>query len=35
VGGKVDLVDELLALNYVNAEMGGMDRTGFKAWLAL
>lgn len=33
VGGKVDLVDELLAVNYVNAGMGGMDRTGFKAWL--
>ena len=33
VGGNVDLVDDLLAVNYVNVGMGGMDRTGFKAWL--
>ena len=33
VGGHVDLVDDLLAANYVNRGMGGMDRTGFKAWL--
>jgi predicted ester cyclase len=33
VGGHVDLVDELLATNYVNRGMGGMDRAGFKAWL--
>jgi predicted SnoaL-like aldol condensation-catalyzing enzyme len=33
VGGNVDLVDELLAANYVNAGMGGMDRGGFKSWL--
>lgn len=32
-GGNVDLVDELLATNYVNAGMGGMDRGSFKAWL--
>lgn len=32
-GGNVDLVDELLAANYVNAGMGGMDREGFKSWL--
>src|SRR5436190_19188075 len=33
VGGHVDLVDDLLAANYVNRGMGGMDRAGFKAWL--
>ena len=32
-GGNVDLVDDLLATNYVNTGMGGMDRAGFKAWL--
>ena len=32
-GGDVDLVDELLAANYVNAGMGGMGRSDFKAWL--
>ena len=32
-GGQVDLVDELLAANYVNRGMGDMDRAGFKAWL--
>ena len=34
VGGNVDLVDDLLAPNYVNIGMGGMDRAAFKAWLA-
>ena len=34
VGGNVDLVDDLLAPNYVNLGMGGMDRAAFKAWLA-
>ena len=34
VGGHVDLVDDLLAADYVNRGMGGMDRTAFKAWLA-
>ncbi len=34
VGGHVDLVDDLLAPNYVNRGMGGMDRASFKAWLA-
>jgi ketosteroid isomerase-like protein len=33
VGGNVDLVDELLAPDYVNRGMGGMDRAAFKAWL--
>ena len=33
VGGNVDLVDDLLAPNYVNRGMGGMDRAAFKAWL--
>ncbi len=33
VGGRVDLVDDLLAANYVNRAMGGMDRASFKAWL--
>jgi predicted ester cyclase len=32
-GGNVDLVDDLLAANYVNRGMGGMDRAAFKAWL--
>jgi hypothetical protein len=32
-GGQVDLVDDLLAANYVNRGMGGMDRASFKAWL--
>jgi predicted SnoaL-like aldol condensation-catalyzing enzyme len=32
-GGNVDLVDDLLAANYVNRGMGGMDRASFKAWL--
>ncbi len=34
VGGNVDLVDDLLAPNYVNIGMGGMDRAAFKAWLS-
>jgi predicted ester cyclase len=33
VGGHVDLVDDLLAANYVNRSMGGMNRAAFKAWL--
>ena len=32
-GGNVDLVDDLLAADYVNHGMGGMDRAAFKAWL--
>jgi len=32
-GGNVDLVDDLLATNYVNAGMAGMDRAAFKQWL--
>jgi predicted SnoaL-like aldol condensation-catalyzing enzyme len=32
-GGHVDLVEDLLAPNYVNRGMGGMDRAAFKAWL--
>lgn len=34
VGGHIDLVDELLAPNYVNRGMGDMDRGTFKAWLS-
>ena len=30
-GGKVEAIDELLAPNYVNRAMGGMDLAGFKA----
>jgi len=33
VGGHVDLVDDLLAANYVNRSLGGMNRAAFKAWL--
>jgi predicted SnoaL-like aldol condensation-catalyzing enzyme len=33
VGGNVDLIDDLLAANYVNRGMGGVDRAGFKAFL--
>jgi predicted ester cyclase len=33
VGGKVDLVDDLLGADYVNRGMGDMDRASFKAWL--
>ncbi len=32
-GGNVGLIDELLASNYRNPLMGGMDRAGFKALL--
>jgi predicted ester cyclase len=35
VGGNVDLVDELLAANYVNLGMRGVDRAGFKAFLTV
>jgi len=35
VGGDVDQIDALLAADYVNLGMGGMDRAGFKAWLAV
>ena len=35
VGGDVDLVDDLLAADYVNRGMGGMDRAAFKAWLSV
>ena len=30
-GGNVELIDELLAPDYVNLSMGATDRTGFKA----
>jgi len=33
--GNVDLVDELLAPDYVNTGMGGMDRAGFKGMLPM
>lgn len=32
-GGDVDALDELLAPNYHNPMMGGIDRAGFKAML--
>ncbi len=32
-GGNLDLVDEILARDYVNTSMGNVDRTGFKAML--
>jgi ketosteroid isomerase-like protein len=35
VGGDVELIDALLAPDYVNRGMGGMDRAGFKAWLSV
>ena len=35
VGGDVDQIDALLAADYVNLGMGGMDRAGFKAWLSV
>jgi predicted ester cyclase len=35
VGGNVDLVDDLLAANYVNRGMGGVDRAAFKAFLTV
>ena len=34
VGGDVDVIDDLLAPNYVNRAMGGVDRAGFKAMLS-
>jgi predicted ester cyclase len=34
VGGNVDVIDDLLAPNYVNRAMGGVDRSGFKAMLS-
>jgi predicted ester cyclase len=34
VGGNVDVIDDLLAPNYVNRGMGGVDRAGFKAMLS-
>jgi predicted ester cyclase len=34
-GGNVDLVDNLLAANYVNRAMGDMDLAGFKAFLTV
>jgi predicted SnoaL-like aldol condensation-catalyzing enzyme len=33
-GGNIDLIDELLAPNYVNPGMGNADREGFKGMLA-
>jgi len=33
VGGNLDVVDELLAPNYVNRQMGDTDLAGFKAML--
>jgi predicted ester cyclase len=33
-GGKIDVVDELCAPNFVNRMMGGVDLAGFKAMLA-
>lgn len=35
VGGHVDLVDDLLAADYVNRGLGDMDRASFKAWLSV
>jgi ketosteroid isomerase-like protein len=35
VAGNIDLVDELLGPNYLNAGMGGMDRGAFKSWLSV
>lgn len=32
-GGNLDLVDEILAPNYVNTTMGNADRTAFKGML--
>jgi predicted SnoaL-like aldol condensation-catalyzing enzyme len=34
-GGQVDLVDDLLAADYVNRGMGDIDRAGFKAFLTV
>jgi predicted ester cyclase len=33
-GGAVDVIDDLLAPNYHNPMMGGVDRAGFKAMLS-
>jgi ketosteroid isomerase-like protein len=33
-GGNMDLIDELVAPNYVNRGMGNVDLAGFKAMLA-
>jgi predicted ester cyclase len=33
-GGNVEVIDELLAPNYANRAMAGMDRAGFKGALA-
>ncbi|MGA2683044.1 MAG: nuclear transport factor 2 family protein [Candidatus Bathyarchaeia archaeon] len=33
-GGNIDLIDELLAPNYVNPSMGVTNRTGFKAMIS-
>jgi hypothetical protein len=30
-GGNVDVIDDLLAPDYHNPMMGGIDRAGFKA----
>ena len=35
VGGQVQLVDDLLAPDYVNRGRGTMDRAAFKAWLSV
>ena len=32
-GGNIDVIDELLAPNYVNAGMGNVDREAFKGML--
>jgi predicted SnoaL-like aldol condensation-catalyzing enzyme len=32
-GGNLDLIDEILAPDYVNTTMGNVDRTAFKAML--
>ncbi len=34
VGGNVDVIDDLLAPNYHNPIMGGLDRAGFKPLLS-
>ena len=33
-GGNIDLIDELVAPNYVNRGMGNVDLAGFKAMLS-
>jgi ketosteroid isomerase-like protein len=35
VGGRVDLIDDLLGADYVNRGMGDMDRARFKSWLSV